>query len=157
MKNLQKLLWSLPLLFLTACFVGRTSNNEPIDRTAIAQLEPGKTTSQQVVESLGAPADIVQLGRRSAYLYKHSIERNTGLLLIVVGLYNEDTRSDRVWVFFDENGLLTHYGSTLAADRAKRAMPWSEIYEDQQGGEDASKDSAEAVSEQPAEANATSE
>jgi outer membrane protein assembly factor BamE (lipoprotein component of BamABCDE complex) len=122
---------ALPFLFLTACFVGRTSDNEPLNRAAVAELKPGATTAREVVDILGAPADVVQLGRRSAYLYRHTVEKKAGLLLILVGLYNEDVRSDRLWVFFDEHGVLTHHGATLAAERAQRAMPWDDIHGEQ--------------------------
>ena len=144
-----KFLLALPFLFLTACFIGRSSKNEPISPTAIAQLVPGTTTALQVVESFGAPVDIVQLGRRSAYLFHHSVERNTGFLVIVVGLYNEDIRSDRLWVFFDEQGVLTHYGATLAADRARRAMPWTKIHKKDEAPKPKDADKEDAASTTP--------
>ena len=43
----------------------------------------------------------------------------------VVFLINEDNQSDRTWVFFDENDLLTHMGTTRKANEVEYAMPWS--------------------------------
>ena len=40
----------------------------------------------------------------------------------------QDERQDRLWVFFDEKGTLTHYGSTLEAKNSKQAWPFNRIY-----------------------------
>jgi len=119
----------LPLaLLLGACAIGRRAENEPLDPACIAQLQPGVTTAREVVELLGAPVDVVQLGRRSAYMYRHKRETITGVILVVFNMFNQDERSDRLWVFFDENGVLTHDGATLAADRTRVATPFKDIY-----------------------------
>ena len=133
MKNLAT---AIPFLFLTACFVGRTSNNEPLEAASIASLKPGTTTAKDVTAMFGAPVDVVQLGKRSAYLYRHTMEKTTGALVIVVGLFNDDIRSDRLWVFFDARGVLTHYGSTLQAKRTERTLPWAELHEEEDEDED---------------------
>jgi outer membrane protein assembly factor BamE (lipoprotein component of BamABCDE complex) len=119
----------LSLLCLPSCFLARSTENEPLRYAEIESLQPGTTTDRQVVERLGSPADVVQLGKRSAYLYRHGKTKRAGLFLVLLGLYNEDTRSDRLWVFFDEAGLLTHYGATLAAHHTQYAMPWNDIHD----------------------------
>ena len=119
----------LSLLCLPSCFLSRQTQNEPLAYASIETLQPGTTTARQVVETLGAPVDIVQLGRRSAYLYRHTKTKRAGLLLLVVGLFNEDTRQDRLWVFFDENNVLTHYGSDLQSHHTQYAMPWNDIHD----------------------------
>ena len=115
-------------LLLPACALGRSAENEPLDKEKIAQLRAGTTTSKQVVELMGAPVDIVQLGHRSAYLYKHTREKSTGVILLVFNALRQDQRQDRLWVFFDEKGTLTHFGSTLEADNTKIAWPLRDIY-----------------------------
>lgn len=117
------------LLTLPACFVSRSATNEPIDAIALQQLHPGESTARTVVETLGAPTEVVPLGKRTAYRYDAAVAKRAGLFALVVLLVNEDTRSDRVWLFFDEQDVLTHLGATFAAHRPQYAMPWEDIHE----------------------------
>lgn len=119
----------LSLLFLPSCFLSRQTENEPLSFAATEGLQPGTTTARQVVDRLGAPNDVVQLGKRTAYHYRYTKTKRAGLLLLVVGLFNEDTRSDRLWVFFDENEVLTHFGSSLQGHHTQYAMPWNNIHD----------------------------
>jgi hypothetical protein len=82
-----------------------------------------------VVDRLGAPVDVVQLGRRSAYRYQFTSSKREVLFLLVLGLYNQDTRSDRIWVFFDEKQVLTHVGSTFQGAETEYAMPWEDLHD----------------------------
>lgn len=116
-------------LLLPACFLSRRAVNVPLDPSRLATLEPGVTTALEVVERLGAPTEVVQLGRASAYRYDHSATKRAGLFLVVIGFLNEDTRSDRVWLFFDDAGLLSHAGATFEASDIQWAMPWADVYE----------------------------
>ena len=114
------------LTLLPSCFTTRTTVNQQLSSDAAAQIAPG-TSAAEVVELLGAPTDIVQLGHRSAYLYEFQQTRMTGLLAAVVGFMNSDTRSDRVWVFLGPGGeKVTHVGSSFDADKAQNRMPWTE-------------------------------
>lgn len=126
MKNV---LPALLLLLAPACAVARSTDNEPLAAERLAQLTPGSSTAKDVVAVLGAPVDVVQLGKRSAYLYRYTATKRAGLWLVVVGLYNVDTRSDRAWVFFDENQVLTHVGATLAGDEAEYALPFEDVHD----------------------------
>jgi outer membrane protein assembly factor BamE (lipoprotein component of BamABCDE complex) len=116
------------LLVLAGCMRSRSTINEPLDATHIGELRPGETTAAQVVELLGAPTEVVQLGRRSAYRYDYTAAKQNGLWLIVILFLNTDTRSDRLWVFFDEENKLTHHGATLTAADARWAMPWTNVH-----------------------------
>ena len=111
------------LLFSPGCFFSRRNVNAHFDDARVRQLEPGTTTAREVVELLGAPNEVVQLGRRSAYRYNHTHQREEGLFLIVLFLHGTDIKSDRVWVFFDEELVLTHVGMTFEADQAKYGIP----------------------------------
>jgi hypothetical protein len=123
-------LWATALLLLLpACAIGRQETNGPLDATLVARLKPGVTTAKQVVETLGAPTDVVQLGRRVAYRYDASATKSAGLFLVVFNMFGQDTRSDRVWVFFDEKDVLTHYGASLAVHRTQYALPWEDVHE----------------------------
>jgi outer membrane protein assembly factor BamE (lipoprotein component of BamABCDE complex) len=114
-------------LLLPGCYLARQTQNDPLRADQIASLTPGTSTAKDVVTALGAPTEVVQLGRRAAYRYDYTARKDTGVLLLVVGVFNSDTRADRVWVFFDENELLTHVASSLRADDARYALPWQKI------------------------------
>jgi len=121
--------WPLLLLILPSCFIRRQERNGPSDPTAVASLQPGTTTARQVVERLGAPTEVVQLGRRTAYRYDAASTKTAGFTVLFFTLFGSDTRSDRVWVFFDENEQLTHLGSTFAMHRTQYALPWENVHE----------------------------
>lgn len=122
-------LLALALLLAPSCAMARTTDNRPLEAAELARLVPGTTTAKDVVATLGAPVDVVQLGKRSAYLYRHTASKRAGLWLVVVAFYNVDTRSDRIWVFFDEAGVLTHVGATLIAAEAEYAMPFEDLHD----------------------------
>lgn len=128
MRNLRTVLL-LPLCLSAACAIARQDHNEPLDAAAIRAFEPGKTTARDVVARLGAPTEVVQLGRRSAYRYDASTAKSALLVLVVVNLGNQDLRTDRLWVFFDENDVLLHYGASYGTHRTQYAMPWEDVHE----------------------------
>lgn len=111
-------------LALPGCLVSRASFNEPLAPDALAGLEVGRSRATDVVALLGAPTEVVQLGLRSAYRYDYTVSKRTGLILILVGFLETQTRSDRIWLFFDEGGLLTHHGTTFESGAARHGMPW---------------------------------
>jgi len=119
---------ALLLLGLSSCFISRTTTNVPLQRSRLDELQPGKSTAKQVVELLGAPNEVVQLGSRSAYRYDFAIMKRAGFSIIIVTFINEDARTDRAWLFFDKDELLTHVGSTLEGNQAQYAMPWQDIH-----------------------------
>lgn len=129
--GLRSLLAMLVLaLFCTpGCVVGRFDENEPLDPELVRRLVPGQTNSKQVVELLGAPNDVVQLAKRTAYRYDHRQQKAAGLILIVLNFANLDARTDRLWVFFDENQVLSHFGATFASHHTQYAMPWEDVHE----------------------------
>jgi outer membrane protein assembly factor BamE (lipoprotein component of BamABCDE complex) len=118
----------LPFM-LGGCFLTRGTVNEPISAEAVAGLEVGTSTTTDVLEALGAPLDVVQLGRKSAWRYDFTTLKRAALFAVVIGFLNEDSRQDRVWVFFDEEGVLRDLGSTFEGKEPVYAMPWVEIHE----------------------------
>ena len=140
--KLRALATVLPLL-LTGCLMSRESVNESLDPALLEQLVPGESSAARVAEVLGAPAEVVQLGRRSAWRYEFRLTKRAGLFLLVVVFQNVDSRADRIWVFFDEQGVLTHVGSTFEADRTRYSMPWGSDESDE------SDEKAEEPEQQP--------
>ncbi len=124
MRRAAPLLLLLLLLgLLPACAMSRSTTNQPLDPEVIATLQPGVTTALDVAQRLGAPAQVVELGQRSAWLYEHVQDKQEGLFLLLLGLHGRDVQADRCWVFFDERDVLTHYGSTLQAAEAEYDIP----------------------------------
>lgn len=115
--------------FLSACALGRQDINEPLDPEIVRTFVPGKTTAREVTERLGAPTEVVQLGRRTAYRYDGATTKSTVLFLLLVNFANQDTRSDRVWLFFDDQDVLTHLGSWWGTHRTQYALPWEDVHE----------------------------
>ena len=118
------------LFVLPSCALVRGTENEPLDPEIVRSFEPGKTTARTVTEKLGAPSQIVELGDRSAYRYDHFVTKGAGLLLLPVILAGSDSRSDRVWLFFDSNDVLSHVGATYSSHRAQYALPWDDVHEE---------------------------
>lgn len=102
---------------------------EPLDPMVIQSLRPGETTAREVVERLGGPTEVVQLGRRTAYRYDATRSKSAALVLVVFNMFGQDTRSDRLWAFFDENDVLTHYGVSYGTHRTQHALPWEDPHE----------------------------
>ena len=110
-------------LLSQSCFVSRSTTNPVIPADAVAQIQPGQSNADDVARLLGAPNEVVQLGRRTAWRYEHTIEKQTGLFLVLLGLRGVDTQADRVWVFFDEQDNVSHIGSLLQASEAEYDLP----------------------------------
>ena len=128
MTHTSPLLLACLALLAPSCFLSRSTVNEPVHGAEVASFVPGRTTAKEVVEKLGAPSEVVQLGSRTAYRYDFTVEKRSGFSLIVISFLNEDTRSDRAWLFFDAKDVLTHAGATLQAADARYAMPWQRIH-----------------------------
>ena len=126
---MKQLLAAVLLSFVSACAFSRQDTNEPVEVAVVRGLVPGKTTAKEVVDTLGAPTDVVQLGKRTAYRYDATSSKGTTWIMIFANFGNKDTRSDRVWVFFDDKDVLTHYGASFATHRNQYAMPWEDIHE----------------------------
>ena len=124
----MRLLAAVLLLTLSSCFISRSTVNEPLQPPAFAELQPGTTTAKEVVEKLGAPNEVVQLGTRSAYRYDFNALKRSGFSIIILTFLNEDTRADRAWLFFDAKDVLTHVGKTFEGDHTQYAMPWDDIH-----------------------------
>jgi outer membrane protein assembly factor BamE (lipoprotein component of BamABCDE complex) len=115
---------ALLLVGSSSCFLSRVDIQQPISSEVVTALEPGVHTAADVVERLGAPSEVVQLGHRSAYRYEYQRNKTTGMFLFVVGLRGVDQRSDRVWVFFDKEDRLTHVAATFEADNTEFELPF---------------------------------
>ena len=106
-----------------SCFVSRSLTNPKIPAEAVAQIVPGESNADDVARLLGAPNEVVQLGRKTAWRYEHTVEKQSALFLVLLGLRGVDTQADRVWVFYDEDDNVSHIGSLLQASDAEYDLP----------------------------------
>lgn len=123
-------------LLSSGCFVSRQALNYGYDPSGLTELRPGMSTASDVVAALGAPADVVMLGQRSAYRYERAINKRAGLSLLILTMIGEDSRADRAWVFFDEEDVLTHVAVNLASEQAGYGLPLFSDVKDAAGPQD---------------------
>jgi outer membrane protein assembly factor BamE (lipoprotein component of BamABCDE complex) len=126
MNNRLSFLLLLCCVLTPSCFINRERVNQAIDQKAYARLEAGVSTADDVLRELGAPTEVVQLAKRSAWRYDFTLKKGAAFWPIILVFVNTEARQDRVWAFFDEAGLLTHVGASFEADKASYAMPWSD-------------------------------
>ena len=107
------------------CFVlGTNKNYHPFDSEALANVTPGHTTAQEILNLFGAPTEMVEMSNGNAYIYQRSVAKGTVIWLLLVSFGNYDRQVDQVVFFFDDNDLLTHYGISLNAKKAKYGFPF---------------------------------
>lgn len=123
--------FALPLILLiiltmaSGCAViGRGKDFRPIEEKALSQVTPGKTSAAEVMQLFGPPSQIVKLSNGNAYIYDRSLSKATGVWLILVTFANYDTQHDRVVFFFNNQDLVTHYGSSFKSDTSAYGMPF---------------------------------
>jgi outer membrane protein assembly factor BamE (lipoprotein component of BamABCDE complex) len=141
---------ALALVALSGCVLGRTRDESPIDQDKVAKIVPGQSTKKDVVDLLGAPSSVhdrvgFRMGERGAgaaappvlldnvrspldhsYTYEYTDTKSQSLYLLVVSFTNQETKHDRVTVFFDEKGVVTHVGITLDARNVEFRLPTSD-------------------------------
>lgn len=72
-----------------------------------------------LMESFSSPLDHV-------YTYEYTDTKSASLYLLVVSFTNQETKHDRVTVFFDNKGVVTHVGTTLDAKNVEFRLPTSD-------------------------------
>jgi hypothetical protein len=128
MKTLPFLL-CLSVLATPSCFMSRNTSNEPLQQKRMDTLKPGVSKASDVADTLGAPNEVVQLGKRMAWRYDFTAAKTAGFTILIVTFVNQDARADRAWLFFDENSVLQYAGRTLEAEHAEYAMPWQDVHD----------------------------
>src|SRR5581483_1727507 len=143
---------SLAVALLPGCILGRIRDQSPIDPEAVKKIVVGQTTKKDVVDLLGAPAyvndriglrvlgkpvqgagntgplidELIHSPLDHSYTYEYSDTKSLSLYLLIVSFTNQETKRDRVVVFFDEKGVVTHVGVTLDAKNVEFRMPTSD-------------------------------
>lgn len=148
----------LVVLGSPGCILGRVRDQAPIDSGAVARIQVGKTTKREVVEMLGAPTyvndriglrvvgrpdaldgssagplvdELVRSPLDHSYTYEHTNTKSASLYLLIISFTNTETHRDRVVVFFDDEGVVSHVGVTLDAENAEFRLPTSDDDEEE--------------------------
>jgi hypothetical protein len=103
---------------------GRGKDFKPFDENSLKQVTTGITSAREVTRLFGPPTKIVKLSNGNAYVYERSIEKVTGLWLVLLTFGNWDTQYDRIVFFINTDDVLTHFGSSFNAETASYAMPF---------------------------------
>lgn len=119
----RNLLLLLVCVTLQSCFVARSHIDQPLKQESFAELTVGTSTAADAARLLGAPNQVVEIGDGSAWLYRFTKAKRSGLVLIIVGMLYDDTQSDRIWLFFDADGNLTESAGTFEAHLAEWGLP----------------------------------
>jgi hypothetical protein len=116
------------LLVVSVCagcaVFGRGKDFKPFDENSLKQVTTGITSASEVTRLFGPPNKIVKLSNGNAYVYERSIEKVTGLWLVVLTFGNWDTQYDRIAFFINNDDVVTHFGSSFNAETASYAMPF---------------------------------
>ena len=109
----------------TGCAIfGRGKEFKPFDENSLKEVTAGKTTAAEVTRLFGPPNKIVKLTNGNAYVYERSIEKATGLWLLVLSFGNWDKQYDRMAFFINNEDVVTHIGSSFNAETASYGMPF---------------------------------
>jgi hypothetical protein len=109
----------------TSCAVfGRGKDFKPFDENSLEQVVTGITSASDVTRLFGPPNKIVKLSNGNAYVYERSIEKATGLWLVLLTFGNWDKQYDRIAFCFNKDDVVTHFGSSFSAETASYAMPF---------------------------------
>lgn len=93
-------------LMLQSCVVVRGRVGNPIDETNIQQIEKGTSKKESVVTLLGAPDRIIVGGDKEIFHYYYYDGKSPGLLLLAFNLVTINVKSDNLYVFFDQQGIV---------------------------------------------------
>ena len=115
---------SAALFALNGCYFGKKLDDRPWPVEVISRIQPGKTTKAEVLQMLGPPKLITRLLESEAYMYVASVEKNSGLILILLNMSRSDRQYDAVTVIINRQDVVTAVGSRFTAEEAEYGLPW---------------------------------
>ena len=122
MRNVIAL--AVALAVLNGCYVSKKKDDRPWAAEIVAKIEVGKTTKADVLRLLGPPKQIIRLLESEAFMYIAPVEKNSGLVLLVLNLSRSDRQYDAVTVIINRQDVVTAVGSRFSADEAEYGPPW---------------------------------
>lgn len=77
--------------------------------SSLPPIEKGKTTETQILELLGPPSQVMNLGDQVIFYYMMEKTEGKGGYLLIYNWNNKKIRYDRAIFFFDKNRVLKDY------------------------------------------------
>ena len=114
----------LALLALNGCYFGKKKDDRPWPSDIASRIEVGKTTKAEVLKLMGPPKQVVRLLESEAYMYVATVEKNSGIFLLLVNLSRTDRQYDSVTVVINRADIVTAVGARFTADEAEYGFPW---------------------------------
>jgi outer membrane protein assembly factor BamE (lipoprotein component of BamABCDE complex) len=96
----------LAMTLLNGCAFSRGTLGDEIKDEDVTALKKGETTRTEVVARLGAPDRIVQANGQDVFQYYRYDAKGGSLLLIVVNFSRMNIKSDDLYVFFNQKGVV---------------------------------------------------
>jgi outer membrane protein assembly factor BamE (lipoprotein component of BamABCDE complex) len=118
------LLAAAAIAALSGCYLGKKRDDRPWPSEVASKIEVGKTTKAEVLKLLGPPKQVVRLLESEAYMYVATVEKSSGIFLLILNLSRTDRQYDAVTVIINRQDVVTAVGSRLSADEAEYGMPW---------------------------------
>jgi len=112
------------LVALNGCYVSKKKDDRPWPPDIVSRIEVGKSTKADVLKLLGPPKQVVRLLESEAYMYIASVEKNSGLVLLILNLSRSDRQYDAVTVIINRQDVVTAVGARFSADAAEYGPPW---------------------------------
>jgi outer membrane protein assembly factor BamE (lipoprotein component of BamABCDE complex) len=112
---------ALSSLAVTACSPTIATHGHALDEAAIARIEPGRTSRQEVLQLLGSPSSLASFDDDAWYYVSQRTEK--------VSFYQEDlVEQDVIAITFDDRDLvddIERHGleQTAAVDPVERTTP----------------------------------
>jgi hypothetical protein len=100
---------------LSGCAFSRGELGVPFDETGLAAIKKGQSTEDDVTRLLGAPDNIIELGKREAFhYYRYTMKHATLLVFSRVNI-----AADELYVFFSEKDVVEDVLFSKRTDQLK--------------------------------------
>jgi hypothetical protein len=109
---------------LNGCYVSKKKDDRPLRAETVAAIQVNKTTKAEVLQLLGPPKQIIRLLESEAYMYQAAVEKNSGLVLLILNLSRSDRQYDAVTVIINRQDIVTAVGSRFSGETAEYGPPW---------------------------------
>jgi outer membrane protein assembly factor BamE (lipoprotein component of BamABCDE complex) len=96
----------LAMTLLNGCAYTRGTLGDEVKDEDVAAIKKGETTREQLVARLGAPDRIAQANGQDVFQYYRYDVKGGSLLLILVNFSRLNIKSDDLYVFFNQKGVV---------------------------------------------------
>jgi hypothetical protein len=117
-----KCLVAAGVLLMTGCTIARQDINTVDFHDRIMNVEPGKTTTDELKEMIGSPPQSILYvkGGERIWLYSFGQAKAAGLTLIVFNTLKTNVGLDGALFLIDQNGVVKEYN----VSNNSQDLPW---------------------------------